>query len=312
MDSLRPKDVVQLIREMQRAYARGKNAMEAAKNYLQVIGCYAQNTGLQISVAYDLQAGSYIDINNADLDKATRWWNALGRVICPFIAEGDVIVEAGIGDGTSLNAVLDRLRLSSFRAYGFDISYSRVTHARRYLKMNGNEAELVVGDISKMPLADCSVDVLYTVHALEPNGGNEDTIISECLRVSRKYTILIEPLFEFADNSVQSEMQRKGYVKGLKEAAERCGAEVLDFKLLDYIPDLQNPSGVLLLKKALPQKAGSTRRASPWVCPLSHEDLLRGPSSLITGETGLMYPVISNIPVLLPTHFLPASNSIFE
>ncbi|CAM5272174.1 Methyltransferase domain-containing protein OS=Lysinibacillus sphaericus OX=1421 GN=LS41612_21290 PE=4 SV=1 [Lysinibacillus sphaericus] len=67
-----------------------------------------------------------------------------------------------------------------------------------------------------MPLANNSIDLVYTVHALEPNGGKELEALKELYRVASKYVVLVEPYYEGANSEAKERMDRLGYIKGIR------------------------------------------------------------------------------------------------
>jgi hypothetical protein len=109
-----------------------------------------------------------------------------------------------------------------------------------------------VGDLFRIPLADNSIDVIYTSHSLEPNVGREALAINELLRVARKVVVLVEPLYELAPENAKKRMAEHGYVRGLKTTAEKLGANVVEYGLLDICSNPLNPSGVVLIVKPNP------------------------------------------------------------
>ena len=74
---------------------------------------------------------------------------------------------------------------------------------------------LFVADMALLPLADSSVDVVFTSHALEPNHGREEQLLKELLRVARRHLLLFEPSWENADQAVRDRMVQHGYVRDL-------------------------------------------------------------------------------------------------
>ena len=50
--------------------------------------------------------------------------------------------------------------------------------------------DFAVGNIDSCPLSDDSIDLVYTIHALEPNGGNELNLLKELIRITRKYLFI--------------------------------------------------------------------------------------------------------------------------
>lgn len=116
--------------------------------------------------------------------------------------------------------------LYTSHALGLDISWSRCTEGQSWLSEKEVAARLFVADLFNIPLEDESVDVIFTSHSIEPNGGREEDALRELMRVARRAVVLIEPIYELANADAQSHMRSHGYVRGLKETAERLGAKV--------------------------------------------------------------------------------------
>lgn len=189
---------------------------------------------------------------------------------------------------------------------GFDISWSRVNVGRQWLREQSVEGHLFVADLFNIPLAENSIDLVYSCHSLEPNGGREKEAIRECLRVARNAVVLVEPSYELANAEARERMERHGYVKGLRQAAESLGARIAAFQLLKEIGNPLNPSGVLVL-----EKEGGTRLAPTavpqWRCPISSAPLCDCGDVFAAPEVGLVYPVVREIPMLRGEHAIVAS-----
>lgn len=97
-----------------------------------------------------------------------------------------------------------------------------------------------------IPLADNSIDVVYSSHSLEPNGGKEEAALQECLRVAKHAVVLIEPIYELSNQEAQARMRHRGYVRNLKAIAVSFGANVAEYRLLEpgVASNPLNPSGV--------------------------------------------------------------------
>lgn len=293
---------------MRAAYFKGENSMEWCRKFLsQNTGVSENNELLAILVAYDLQAGSYVDSVRKNRKKNFRWCQQLGGIISKSLKGGDSILEIGVGEATTLVGVLKQTRGQVASALGFDISWSRLAVGKKWLVKNRAKAELFAGDLMSIPLADNSVDVIYSSHSLEPNRGREEVAISECLRVARRTVVLVEPIYELAHREAQARMRQHGYVIGLKETAARLGAEIQDYRLLEYSPNPHNPSGVIILRKnTRPEKKIKSEKIK-YCCPISREILEKHKNYFFAPKIGLAYPMLQTIPMLRPDHAIVAS-----
>ena len=303
------KEIAEIIIGMREAYSKGGNAMEWCRDYFRNAHKTADGNNLLATlVAYDLQAGSYISAARAHPENNRRWSRQLAGLLAGVLDEGDSIMEVGVGEATTLAGVLAETGAKVGLAFGFDVSWSRVAEGRKWLAENGQEASLFVADLLNIPLADGSVDVVYSSHSLEPNRGKEEEALRECLRVARKAVVLVEPIYELASADAQARMRHHGYVEGLRETAERLGAEVVDYRLLDYAPNPLNPSGVLCLRKAGIAECGEVEsRLAIWRCPMTGVELETGSEFFYASEVGLAYPVLRGIPMLRAEHGIVAS-----
>lgn len=306
------KQTAEVILGMREAYAAGRNAMEWCREYYQAkrIQCDGNNL-FSTLVAYDLQAGSYISAARRNAENNRRWCKQLAGLFGSTLTSGDSVLEVGVGEATTLAGVLKEIDFKPGFSLGFDVSWSRVAEGRQWLKENGQEADLFVADLLNIPLADRSVDVVYSSHSLEPNRGREVEAVSECLRVARKAVILVEPIYELASAEAQVRMKHHGYVENLRGAAERLGAIVADYRLLEYSSNPLNPSGVVFLKKVesgeLNEEVSCRSKSVAWSCPITGLNLQTGTDYFYTPEVGLAYPVLRGIPMLRGEHAMVAS-----
>jgi hypothetical protein len=314
-----------LVLGMRTAYARGENAMEYARGKLLENGVAEaefQNHLYATLIAYDLQSGSYVKNARENPRHKKKWCQQVAGLIEPFLPNNGLLLEVGVGEATTLAGVLDELEKTNISALGFDISWSRIQVANQWLEEAKQRAQLFVGDLTNIPLADSSVDVLYSSHSLEPNGGLEEVAVAECLRVARRGVVLVEPLYELAPEPAQERMRAHGYVRGLRSVAENLGATVHDYRLLDYTGNPLNPSGVLAISK--PADTGEERgrpqadtehdqtAAPQWRCPLTGEELEPNADAYFAAAVGIAYPVLRGIPLLRPEHAIVASGFASE
>ena len=239
------KELRELLMGMRSAFAAGANAMEFARHLLG----RSENISLATLIAYDLQAGSYVRHTESDPEGKRRWCEQLAGLVTPYLSPGGSLMEVGCGEATTLSGLLSALPQLPSSVFGFDISWSRAAFGRGWLDRTGQRAELFVADLFHIPLANESVDVVYTSHSLEPNGGHERAALAELLRVARRAVVLVEPIFELADQAARERMLHHGYVRNLKVTAEELGYPVSDYRLLDYYVNPLNPSGVICIEK---------------------------------------------------------------
>lgn len=93
-------------------------------------------------------------------------------------------------------------------------------------------------------------------------------------------------------------------MRGLKETAERLGANVSDYRLLDYTVNALNPSGLVLIEKESNRAVGGEPTGR---CPLMHTPVSDLGDVLAATQSGLVYPALQGIPMLRVEHGIVAS-----
>jgi len=293
------EDLKRAILAMRDAYARGENTMEVARN----LSGSGKNQLFATLVAYDLQSGSYVECTRSDPNRNQLWTRQLASLIESRLPPGGSILEVGCGEATTLAGVVKHLPTALGSAYGFDLSWSRCDVGRSWLSENGVAGKLFVADLFSIPLEDNSIDVVYTSHSLEPNGGREEEAIRELFRVAKHAVVLVEPVYELAEPEAQERMIRHGYVRNLLAAAEATDAKVTNYQLLEHIANPLNPSGSLVMEK----QSGNDLAVTAWRCPLTHVRLEVMADVFFARETGIAYPVMREIPLLRSSHAIVAS-----
>jgi uncharacterized protein YbaR (Trm112 family) len=163
--------------------------------------------------------------------------------------------------------------------------------------------ELFVGDLFAMPIADGAFDLVWTSHALEPNGGREREGLAELARVSRRWVVLFEPSYELGGEGTRAHVEKHGYIRGLPAAAEAHGLTIVRHELIPETAMPTNETAVLVLRKDAPRPAPQR-----WhVCPRCRTELQALKGALFCAAEGLVYPVIDGIPCLTERDAVVAS-----
>lgn len=144
-----------------------------------------------------------------------------------------------------------------------------------------------------LPCAENSFDIVFTHHAMEPNGGKEKELLRELYRVTNKYLILLEPAYELVDFEAQKRMDDHGYIKNLYSSAKELGFEIVTWELYGKNHNDLNPTGLMIIKKN-----GKDCGSGDWGCPVTKSKLKEYPGVYYSAESLLAYPVIDGVPML--------------
>jgi ubiquinone/menaquinone biosynthesis C-methylase UbiE len=263
-----------------------------------------RNSVTAILYSYDAQAGSYID--NLKDSAASALKEAMGRDLGALLDKlaPDSLLEAGVGEGTSLAPILVHMSKRPSHVLGFDLSLSRLLFARKHLAKNGfGNVKLFTGDLDRIPIASASVDVILTVHAVEPNHGREEAILSELLRVAKKHIVMIEPSYEFASAEGRSRMDRLGYVRGLPATLSRLGYPARMVERWLHNSNQLNQAALIVVDKFPAVGAGQPR----FVSPVSGCDLVEREDCWFCPDDGHAFPIVAGIPCLTIENAILAS-----
>ena len=312
MDHNNPSEnLSKLIIGMRATYQRGGNAMEFARSFLSNKNAdNDKNHRFSTMISYDLQAGTYVKgLKKNSKFKEKKHGPQIALSINPYLPNDGSILEVGVGEATTLFYVIKSLNIKPSKVCGFDISWSRIKVAKEYLSKNGQNAELFVGDMFHIPLAENSIDVVYSSHSLEPNGGNEEILMKECFRVARRAVVFVEPIYELATPAGKKRMEKHGYIKGLYKVAENMNCSIKEYKLLEFTETPLNPTGVLtIVKNDYSDNYVSSKLSDlNWICPLTKSPLIKHEDAFFSKASGLAYPILKDIPLLRPENAVVAS-----
>jgi ubiquinone/menaquinone biosynthesis C-methylase UbiE/uncharacterized protein YbaR (Trm112 family) len=290
----------QEIKKIKAIFNEGGNVMEYFRN----VNESSENSLEAIKISYDLQAGSYIKFFLENQEYNALYTQAIASVI-ENLGEVNSICEVGVGEATTFANMITKLKHRPEHNLGFDISWSRIGYGRKFANSVGlTNAQLFTGNLFQIPLADNSVDVVYTSHSIEPNGGREEDALRELCRVASRYVVLLEPAYELANEESQKRMTHHGYVKGLKKTIENIGYKVIEYRLFEHISNPLNPTGLIVVE-IQPNNAPAT---PIFCCPVTGAHLEKKNDCYYAAESFLAYPIVGGIPCLLAENSILASH----
>lgn len=288
--------------EVRERYRRGENITQLFREWEQ----RDTNSTTAIEVAYDMQAGTYVEgLGRPEFAAFSEKYTAAIAEVISELGPAASILEAGVGEATTLSFVAPKLARPAEAVLGFDISWSRVACGRAFARTQGLEPTLFVGDLFRIPLPTDSVDVVYTSHSIEPNGGREREAIAELVRVARRHVVLLEPSNELGSDETRARMKRLGYVHDLGRHAREMGLEVVEHRLFDHCINPTNQTGLLVIAK---DPAAEPRAEVPLASPLSRAPLHQVRGHLFCDHDLRVYPVLDGVPCLRPENGVIASD----
>lgn len=279
------------LRELQALYNQGKNITQVLRAEMGL----DQNTGEIIEIAYDLQAGSYIAaMRDEAMSQHKREYASEIATTILSLCRPMSVMEAGVGEATTLSGVLRNLP-ADVASFGFDLSWSRVALAQGWLASQGvSGSTLCTGNLFDIPFAENSIDVVYTSHSIEPNGGNEEPILRELFRVARKFLILLEPAYELAGDEARARMDVHGYCRNIRATCESLGHDVLTHELFPCSVNPLNPTAITIIAK----ESGGPTPSHILACPRFKTPLLELGGMMFSREALTVYPVLGGVPCL--------------
>lgn len=270
---------------------RGENIMRCIRNQEGV----QDNSPTAIIYSYDAQAGSYTKaLENPNIQEHK---SQIGRRLGPLLDDlgPTSLLDAGVGEATSLVPILSRMSHPPREVFGFDISLSRLLYARKHLEGHGiKEAKLFTGELDRIPLSDSAVDVVITMRAMEPNRGREESILKELLRVARRHLVLIEPSYELGGPATRDRIEQMGYVSGIPQTLKRLGYAPSRFERWGLDFNSSNEAALIVVDKAVIADVTPPR----FVSPISGKPLVSRADCWFCPEDGHAFPIIAGIPCL--------------
>ena len=293
--------------EIRERYRRGENITALFREMEGGAGAdVPRNSSQAIEIAYDMQAGSYVKAleEPAFAEYSATYCSRIADVIAGLGPFGSLL-EVGVGEATTLSQVAAALPTVPAAIGGFDISWSRVAVGRDFARSRELEPTLFVGDLFEIPLADASVDVVYTSHSIEPNGGREKEALLELYRVANRHLVLLEPSNELGSEDTKARSLAQGYVQDLGRHARELGLTVLEHRLFEPCANPKNQTALLVIEKSA---SAPPKNAIELASPHSKEPLLEVGGHLYSDTDLRVYPVIAGIPCLRAEQGIVASH----
>ncbi len=270
-------------------YQSGGNVSE----YLRHRFGESTNTESIIEIAYDLQAGSYVQHYHDHEPQLRRYIEEISGIITHYARFARTILDVGTGECTTLKGVSVCFPDTS-RVLACDLSWSRLYVGRRFLDEGTSRVKLFAASLFTLPLQSKSIDLLWTSHALEPNGGREKEALTELFRVARKLC-LFEPYYEANSTEGKLRMDRLGYIRDIPAVISSIGGVLEDCIPIRSVINPLNPTYAFII--ATPDRTESN---DLWACPATRYPLTERSGFYYCCNSGLAYPILCDIPVLRP------------
>ncbi len=283
--------------EVKEVYAQGKNITEHLRKKLGV----TSNTSEIIEIAYDLQSGSYTEHANTSRDRVQAYASELASMLSDHVPDGGSILDVGTGELTTLTLMVNEMTSPISQALALDISWSRLRKGNAFWEKNNSNTDVsvksFVADMKFIPLMSKSVDVVTSSHALEPNGENLPNLLVELFRVAKHKLVLFEPSYELNSDAGQARMDRLGYIKDIEGTVKRLGGNVLQTIPLKNVENPLNPTVCYVIEPPI-QTEIPDRPQPIFSVPGTDMPLIQNDGFLTSDDTGLVFPVLENVPIL--------------
>ena len=266
-----------------------------------------------ILTSYDLQSGSYTDSYEADKITDNFHINGqrvsistqkikekLGEFIAGLIDNYDYtsVLEAGVGEATTMVPVVTKLKNQNAKLFGFDISASRIKYAKQFCKKYyKGQINFFVANLLSTPFEDNKFDIVYTIHAIEPNTNNCEQIVKELYRITNKYLILYEPSYELGNKETKDNIEKNKYIRNLKDIVENLNYKIVKYELAP-LGTYSNQPAIMIIEKQQQRDTYIHTYIHTYDCPICKSGLHEVDGGYYCKNCYKLYPVIQDIPIL--------------
>lgn len=253
-----------------------------------------------IEIAYDLQAGSYIQNALQNNNEASAYCKEMAALITSRSDSISNLLDIGTGELTTLCQLVDLLPKGFVRnkIYAFDISWSRLSkgieYARTYFPETASQIVPFVADLTKIPLPTSSMDIVISSHAVEPNRAQQDAVIAELLRVAKQRLFLFEPCYEINSLSGKQRMDFHDYIKDLPGSISAFGGSLSELIPMHHVVNPLNPTACFLVDV----EKNDFSETVDFTVPGTDSRLFLKDGFLHSEDAGICFPILSGLPIL--------------
>ena len=284
------------LKDVRKIYKNKKNITEWLKKKFRK----THNTSEIIEIAYDLQAGTYIKFAKSNLKYFKLYTKELSKILDDHVISNNSLLDIGTGELTTLTYLLNYMIKKPSKVYAFDLSWSRLIKGKNFFKKNIKNKKirlsLFSADMELIPLHSKCIDFIISNHALEPNGGNLENLLSELFRVAKKKVILFEPSYELNSIKGKQRMDKLGYIKNINSVVSKLGGQLIDFIPIKQALNPLNPTACYVISP--PRIKIKKMSKIIFSIPGTDYPLKKEFDFYVSKETGLAYPIFKGIPIL--------------
>jgi SAM-dependent methyltransferase len=241
------------------------------------------------------------------LETCRRFHGALVDTLDGLELSGTSLLEVGAGELSTLVPILKNSKTRFSEVSAMDVSWSRIAEGRRFASESGVAIQnFFVGSAVHLPFRDRTFDTVITCHCVEQIPMHTEQVLSELLRVARKFLVLFEPAYEFGDERQRRLIRERPYSRDIAKKLARLGANVIETRLIPFSLAPFNPTAAFVVKIEGGQTQASTGVLQ---CPACQKPLYRIDNFHRCDGCGVLYPELDGIPILrrenavLATHY---------
>ena len=251
----------------------------------------------KIKMSYDVQSGSHLKFaKKTSKNKKRNVYYPLVENIKKEFEKFETILDFGCGELNISYYIFNYLNHKKLKYFANDISLNRLFVGQKFLKeklkeKDFNKFSLFCNSSLNLPFKDNSIDIIFTVHALESNNSHKKILINELLRVCKQGVVFMEPDYENSDVVQKKRMDKFNYIRGIKKLIDNKN---FLFKTIEKKHHMKkvNKSSLFIVKK---RKTKKFTNISDFVDPNTFEKLKDLDGFLYNKNNYRLFPVYKNI-----------------